>query len=167
MNRYDYIILGAGASGLMLAYRMSQDAFFDDKSILIIDKLKDKGNDRTWCFWEDGEGEWDKLLTKTWPKIFFGSDSYSNTIDISPYNYKMIQSEAFYKSLWGKIQLEQNFTFIEDTVDSFTELKKGVQVILKRGITSALNSSIVYQTQRLTRLKISTQFYNSILWVGL
>ena len=48
MAQYDYIILGAGASGLMLAYRMSQDKFFDDKSVLIIDKTKDKGNDRTY-----------------------------------------------------------------------------------------------------------------------
>ncbi|MFL2578874.1 MAG: NAD(P)-binding protein, partial [Parvicellaceae bacterium] len=48
MTQSSYIILGAGASGLLLAYRMSQDRYFDDKSILIIDKVKDKGNDRTW-----------------------------------------------------------------------------------------------------------------------
>ncbi len=66
MVKSDYIILGAGASGLMLAYRMSQDAFFDDKSILIIDKVKNKGNDRTWCYWENGEGEWDYILQKSW-----------------------------------------------------------------------------------------------------
>ena len=41
MKQYDYIILGAGASGLMLAFRMSQDIFFDEKSILIIDQEKD------------------------------------------------------------------------------------------------------------------------------
>lgn len=133
MNNYDYIILGAGASGLMLAYRMAQDAFFDDKSILIIDKQKDKGNDRTWCFWEDGEGEWDNLLTKTWPNVFFGSDTYSKDIAISPYRYKMIQSDNFYKSLWETINLKSNFSFVEDAVDSFTELKKGVQVITKKG----------------------------------
>ena len=38
MQDYDYIIIGAGASGLMMAYRMSKDSFFDDKSILILDK---------------------------------------------------------------------------------------------------------------------------------
>ena len=42
MTQSSYIILGAGASGLMLAYRMSQDRNFDDKSILIIDQVKDK-----------------------------------------------------------------------------------------------------------------------------
>ncbi|MEN8886560.1 MAG: lycopene cyclase family protein, partial [Winogradskyella sp.] len=111
MTQYDYIILGAGASGLLLAYRMSQDAYFNDKSILIIDKIKDKGNDRTWCYWEEGTGEWDALLTKTWPKIYFGSSTVSKTIDISPFNYKMIRSEDFYKNLWKSIKTKPNITF--------------------------------------------------------
>ena len=154
MTKSNYIILGAGASGLLLAYRMSQDTFFDDKSILIIDKEKNKSNDRTWCYWENGEGEWDELLTKVWPKIFFGSDAHSSTIDISPFNYKMIRSEVFYNSLWNKINLKSNFTFIEDTVDSFTELKKEVQVITKKGnylcskLFNSLQNSEAFETQQ-------------------
>ena len=42
MIEHDYIIIGAGASGLMLAYRMALDPFFDDKSIVIFDKEKDE-----------------------------------------------------------------------------------------------------------------------------
>ncbi|WP_178988767.1 lycopene cyclase family protein [Winogradskyella schleiferi] len=133
MTQYDYIILGAGASGLMLAYRMSQEAFFGNKSVLIIDKTKGKGNDRTWCFWENGAGEWDALLTKTWDTVYFGSAMFSKSIPISPFQYKMIRSEAFYESLWKSINQKSNFSFIEDTVDNFTELKKGVQVITKNG----------------------------------
>lgn len=129
MTKYDYIILGAGASGLMLAYRMAQDAFFDDKSILILDKVKDKGNDRTWCYWENGEGEWDMMLTKTWPKIFFGSQSYSETIAIDPYSYKMIRSENFYNTLWEVISNASNLSFIETAVENYTEDENGVTVI--------------------------------------
>ena len=39
MQKYDYIISGSGASGLMLAYRMAKDPFFNDASILIIDNF--------------------------------------------------------------------------------------------------------------------------------
>ncbi|BAO74279.1 lycopene cyclase family protein [Winogradskyella sp. PG-2] len=154
MVNYDYIILGAGASGLTLAYRMSQDVFFDDKSILIMDKVKDKGNDRTWCFWEDGEGEWDALLTKTWPNIFFGSSAYSSNINISPYAYKMIRSEAYYNSLWMAINSKSNITFVEDTVDSFSELKSGVQVNTINGtyncakLFNSLLKTEVYEGQK-------------------
>jgi len=66
MQKYDYIITGSGASGLMLAYRMAKDSFFDTASILIIDKEKKTSNDRTWCFWENGKGEWDDLVHKSW-----------------------------------------------------------------------------------------------------
>ena len=38
MPNYDYIIIGAGASGLLLADAMGKDNFFDDKTILILDK---------------------------------------------------------------------------------------------------------------------------------
>ncbi|WP_179346377.1 lycopene cyclase family protein [Winogradskyella ursingii] len=132
MVKYDYIILGAGASGLMLAYRMEKDLFFKDKSILIIDENQKTGNDRTWCFWEDGAGEWDSILTKSWSNIFFGGSGYSNEINIEPYNYKMVRSEDFYKFIFEKIDQKSNFTFINDTVDTFTELKHGVQVITEK-----------------------------------
>ena len=37
-EKYDYIICGAGLSGLILASRIFEDRFFDDKNILLIDK---------------------------------------------------------------------------------------------------------------------------------
>lgn len=128
MRKYDYIILGAGASGLMLAYRMAKDAFFDDKLILIIDKERDKGNDRTWCYWENGAGEWDDLVYKSWSKIFFGSKGFSQTFNIVPFIYKMIKSERFYHTLWKLINSKANITYIETQVQSFSELNDAVEV---------------------------------------
>ena len=61
MKKYDYIISGAGASGLILLYRMMKDPYFARKRILLIDKEKKSGNDRTWSYWEKGAGEWDDL----------------------------------------------------------------------------------------------------------
>ena len=154
MEQYDYIILGAGASGLMLAFRMSQDSFFDEKSILIIDQVKDKGNDRTWCYWEDGAGEWDDLLTKTWPKVFFGSESFSKTITITPFSYKMIRSEKFYNNLWRSINLKPNISFIEDRAVSWTETEKGVTVSTIKSayfglkLFNSIPNKEVYETQQ-------------------
>ncbi|RNC80178.1 MAG: lycopene cyclase [Winogradskyella sp.] len=121
MKLYDYIILGAGASGLMLAYRMAKDSFFDDKSILIIDKEKDKGNDRTWCYWENGDGEWDTVLSKSWNSIYFGSDSIQKTINIAPYRYKMIRSGNFYNLLWSTIKKSNTIKYVNASVKGFNE----------------------------------------------
>lgn len=154
MTKSDYIILGAGASGLLLAYRMSQDSYFDDKSILIIDQVKDKGNDRTWCYWEEGKGEWDDLLTKTWPKVFFGSASFSETIPIAPFSYKMIRSEKFYHKLWESINLKTNITFIEDSVKTFSEVSEGVEVVTNLStyfgakLLNSISNKAVYENQQ-------------------
>ena len=154
MTQSSYIILGSGASGLLLAYRMSQDSYFDDKSILIIDQVKDKGNDKTWCYWEEGTGEWDELLTKKWHKVFFGSEFFTNILDISPYSYKMIRSEKFYNKLWRSIDLKSNITFIEDSVKSYEEVDNRVKVVTNKStyfglkLLNSIPNKTVYETQQ-------------------
>jgi len=154
MNQSSYIILGAGASGLLLAYRMSLDSYFDNKSILIIDQVKDKGNDKTWCYWEEGEGEWDELLTKKWLKVFFGSKDFTETLDISPYSYKMIRSEKFYHKLWRSIELKSNITFVEDSVKTYSEIDNRVKVVTNKStyfglkLLNSILDKTVYETQQ-------------------
>ena len=98
MVKYDYIIVGAGAAGLMMAYRMAKESFFADKTILILDKEKKTQNDRTWCFWEQNKGEWDDILHHSWNKIYFASDSYSSKKSIS--RRKIRNSNNFEKHIF-------------------------------------------------------------------
>ena len=144
MQNYDYIITGSGASGLMLAYRMAKDSFFDNASILIIDKEKKTSNDRTWCFWENGEGEWDELLHKSWDKILFESNIYKNTIPLQSYAYKMLRSGIFYDKLWNFINTKNNIRFIEDTVVNIEGSEDGaiVETLKSKYFTTKLLNSI-------------------------
>jgi lycopene beta-cyclase len=124
----DYLILGAGASGMMLAYRMAKDPFFDSKSIVIIDKDKKKGNDRTWCFWEKESNEWDSIITKKWNDIFFGSKGKMKKIPLHPYSYKMIRSGAFFEKLSNHILSKDNFSFHQDEVTNINTNQNNVEV---------------------------------------
>ena len=144
MSQYDYIITGSGASGLMLAYRMANDSFFDNSSILIIDKEKKNSDDRTWCFWENGEGEWDELLHKSWDKILFESNTYKNTIPLQSYAYKMLRSGVFYYKLWNFINTKNNIRFIEDTVVNIEGSEDGaiVETLKSKYFTTKLLNSI-------------------------
>lgn len=129
MRKFDYIIIGTGASGLQLAWRMSKDAFFKDKKVLMIDKELDKGNDRTWCFWEKGKGEWEDILYKSWDSIYFGSQWFEKTIKVAPYQYKMIRSASYYQKLWEDIQNCSNFEFLKAEFLNLKDSGESVQVL--------------------------------------
>ena len=152
MKSYDYIITGAGASGLMTAYRMSLDTYFDDKEILILDKENKNSNDRTWCYWEEGKGEWDHLLAKKWNNIYFGSTDYSEVIPLDKYHYKMLRSGEFYAFLWEQIGKKKNILHIQDEVISYIDHGKSVTVKSKTAVfeTSKLINSI-FHTDLLTQ----------------
>ena len=99
MQQLDFIILGGGASGLQLAYRLSRHTAFANASILILESNNHKGNDRTWCYWETGDGEWDDLLQNQWNKVQFKSKNIDKIIDLGNASYKMLRSKPYYDHL--------------------------------------------------------------------
>ena len=72
---YDYIICGAGASGLILANSMVKDNYFSNKKILLIEKGNKNLNDRTWSFWEEKNGKFDDLVSSSWSIAQFKSSN--------------------------------------------------------------------------------------------
>lgn len=121
MKHYDYIILGAGAAGLQLAYYMVMDDFFKDKSILILDKSKKNKNDRTWCFWEIGHGDFDTIVYNTWDTAFVASDRYNQSFHIHPYQYKMIKGIDFYNYMLGILNTYKNVTILQEEILSYND----------------------------------------------
>ena len=128
MNEYDYIIIGAGASGLLLADAMLNDSFFDNKKILLLDKDAKNTNDRTWCFWEEGNGQFEAIVHKKWDAIHFQGDDVLKRTNISPYSYKMIRSIDFYKYYLGRIKESSNITFVQEGMVDLNESATEVTV---------------------------------------
>ena len=128
MKCYDYIITGAGAAGLMLAYRLAKDSFFDQKSILILDSIERNGDDRTWSFWEVGEGEWDGLVSKSWDSVNIANSKFHLKRSLSPYRYKMILSKCFYKEVWSVIRSKSNIKFLKQEIVKLIPNKHNVEV---------------------------------------
>ena len=134
MESFDFIIIGAGAAGLMLGKSITEDPFYRDKKILLLDKDTKTQNDRTWCFWEKGPGEFDSLLTHSWNSIVFKGKDLERDYDIQPYTYKMLEGAAFYNSFLGKLRQKETVTFKKEEVLSVVDLGDGVEV------TTAKNS---------------------------
>ena len=129
MLNYDYIIIGAGAAGLMLANAMLDDDFFSGKSILLLDKDPKNTNDRTWCFWEKEDGQFDAILHKKWKHIYFGSKPFSKQYTIAPYSYKMIRGIDFYTTYFTRIQASSHIKFSQETVKDLTQTSNGAIVV--------------------------------------
>jgi len=125
---FDYIILGSGAAGLSLVHRMINDPFFDTKKIAIIDKDKKQKNDRTWCFWEIGEGHFESIIKKKWNNIQFYSKTLSKKQSIAPYQYKMISGIDFYNHVIPQIHSAPNIQWINAEVLSETESKNSITI---------------------------------------
>lgn len=128
MNEYDYIIIGAGASGLLLADAMLNDSFFDQKKILLLDKDAKDVNDRTWCFWEEGDGQFEAIVHKKWNSIHFQGEDIIRRTDINPYAYKMIRGIDFYNHYLGQIKESANITFIQEALIDLDETDTEVKV---------------------------------------
>lgn len=134
MQHFDYIIAGGGASGLLLAYRMANDPFFNGISIAIIEKEEKNTNDRTWCFWEAPNGEFDHLLHQKWPYGLFKSEGFKRSFPFAPYEYKMLRSSSFYGFIRKKIAEKGNFNMIKETVVSAEDT--GAQVVVKTDVST-------------------------------
>ena len=133
MSTYDYIIIGAGAAGLMLADVLGNDTFFKEKSILLLDKSTKSTNDRTWCFWEKGKGDFDKLVHKNWEHLLFVGTNYESCRSISPYLYKMIRGMDFYREYLARIANYPNISIQKAEVLSIHPTKAGVEVTTDSG----------------------------------
>jgi lycopene beta-cyclase len=118
---YDYIIIGNGLAGLQLGLAFAGDGFFRDKQIALLDKSDKTENDKTWCFWEKGNGSWDQLVAKSWEKAqFFSSGKYME-FDLSPYRYKMLRAIDFYNFAKVELQQHSNIHFVQEEVLEVSE----------------------------------------------
>lgn len=135
-NHFNYIIIGNGLAGLQLAIELSNDPFFDDKQIALIDKSQKDTNDKTWCFWEKGSGKWDAIVSNTWNSALFYSCKKKIDLNLEPYTYKMVRSIDFYKQTKSILSQKNNIHFIIDDVISVNEKKTAV-VTTKKGLYTA------------------------------
>ena len=116
---FDYIIAGAGCAGLSLLIHLQDAGLTKGKKILLVDKAPKQGNDRTWCFWETKPGLFESVVAHTWPTVSFFSSTWEGELHISPYQYKMIRSGAFYAYCMEKISNDPAITVLYAPVTGF------------------------------------------------
>ena len=96
----------------------------------MIDKEEKKRNDRTWCFWEIENGFFEEIVYRQWPAFDFLSESYTATLTITPYQYKMIRGKDFYQYCFNEISKHSNIDFVYGEVNNSYHHKEGITIRL-------------------------------------
>ena len=136
-NKYDYIIAGAGCAGYSLLYHLLQDPFLCKKKILVVDANFNKGNDRTWCFWEDQAGPFESIVCKKWSNIEVRKGTMQKLLSTAPFEYKMIQGIDFYQHISAFAKGFDNVEWVASKILSIDAEHNGARVNWEGGTANA------------------------------
>lgn len=89
-------------AGLSLAWYLVHSRLRNSR-ILLLDKEPKQKNDRTWCYWSNGPGEFDSLAVQVWPEMVFSHPAASLRIPLNAYRYRMIRGIDFYRFLTAEL----------------------------------------------------------------
>ncbi len=136
-NKYDYIIAGAGCAGYSLLYHLLQDPILSKKKILVVDANFNKGNDRTWCFWEDQAGPFELIVCKKWSNIEVLKGTIQRLLPTAPFEYKMIQGIDFYQHISAFAKGFDNVEWVASKILSIDAEHNGAIVHWEDGAANA------------------------------
>lgn len=126
MALYDFIIAGAGAAGLGLAYRMAMSPL-RGQSILLIDREAKDKNDRTWSFWTTQPTHLDHLVYRTWHRVEVVSEDFHRAFDLTPYRYHMIRGLDYYNGIREALGTVPEVSFYQGRVNEIKDNKDKTQ----------------------------------------
>jgi len=95
---------------------------------LLLDKNSKQTNDRTWCYWEKGKGQFDAIVHKKWNHIYFGGKKFSKRYPINPYTYKMVRGIDFYNLMLQRIETHPDIIFKQGQVTNVVDNGEIVKV---------------------------------------
>ncbi len=117
---YEFVILGAGCSGLSLCYYLLEEGV--DAPILILDRKRTFEDDRTWCFWDVEPAPFTHLALKEWRSWDFASAGGSVTQTTDRYPYKYLAARDFYEHVLTRLAESPNVTVrLGEDVGDYTE----------------------------------------------
>ncbi|RTQ53734.1 lycopene cyclase [Hymenobacter gummosus] len=129
MEHYDIIIAGGGMAGLSLAFYLSRSPL-RSRSILLVDRERKEKNDRTWCYWERGDGPFEAIVYRKWRAIDFYGTSFSGSLDLGDYQYKMLRGIDFYRFMHEELQKLPNLDVRFGEITHLEDLEQGGMVVV-------------------------------------
>ena len=122
---------------------------------MLLDRDVKNLNDRTWCFWEKGQGYFEKLIHHQWKKLWVKHPKSNIDLRLDGYDYKMIRGIDFYKHCFSVIDKAPNVTVRYEEVSSI-DAENGIVAAGENQFTSEyIFSSVLLEMPLLA----PTEFY--------
>ena len=115
---------------MSLLVRMIRSGKFSHKKILLVDKEPKVSNDRTWCFWEQGDGPFEDIVYRKWSRIWYHGKGFSRQYNILPYHYKMIRGIDFYRYCFDIVAAQKNITVAYGNITGMHSCKRETWISL-------------------------------------
>ena len=129
MNNFDFIIIGAGCSGLSLLYEMNKSNILKNKTCAVFDKRKQFSKDKIWSYWNVFEHSFSDCLLDQWDKVIVKGNE-EIILDCKDFAYQSVDSEKFYNKILKNISDNKNIKlFLDHSVDEIRE--ENDQIIIK------------------------------------
>lgn len=116
-SRYDYIVAGAGASGLSLAAELG-NVMGEDGRVLVVDASLEVSGDKTWCFWHRGDPPWAGLVEKSWDRAEVVINGRIIRDRLVSHSYHCIRSGTFRQRLLERLERDPRFELLEAEIRS-------------------------------------------------
>ncbi|MBM7168786.1 lycopene cyclase [Streptomyces sp. G44] len=158
MDDTEIAIVGAGAAGLSLAHRLcAAPVGRTCPSIALIDAPRGptRPPERTWCFWEARDGEFDTALSGAWDSLRVRApDGTAVVASPAPLRYKMLRSSAFEELVTARLDREPRVRRVAAEVTDVRDLPGGAEVrgVTARGDSLALRARWVFDSRPLRTL---------------
>ncbi|GGO45054.1 lycopene cyclase [Streptomyces daqingensis] len=137
----DVVVVGAGAAGLSLAWRLvapareaagragRRAAARSAPEVLLVEPPPGPVSSpaRTWCFWEEGAGEFDELVTASWRRMSVTGADGDTTAGTCAAAYKMLRSSDYTRRLEARLAASGRVRRVAGTVHATYDVPGGAE----------------------------------------
>jgi lycopene beta-cyclase len=129
---YDYIIAGAGCSGLSMLWHLHHSSL-KNKRILVIDNRLSNPEDKIWSYWGRDDHPFQHLNIQNWDWLKVSALGESFIKQLRVYPYHSIRSREYHDFILKDVRKADNVTLLEaDVIEIKNKDKKG-QVYTSHG----------------------------------
>ncbi len=131
---FDYIIAGAGAAGLSMAWHLTHAPQLRHKQILLLDRSAKNENDRTWGYWAKTPEPFDAIASWRFGQAAFFSQYYNAVFPLAPYQYQVLEGKRFYETVRSWLRQFPNVHWLQTDIKQIEDTATGARVITEAGI---------------------------------